>query len=105
MYIVDHTCGPDSVKVNISNFQGMTFSLSVDLWTLDFRLQTWIWDLGLGLGLDNLSSQPLTQTTEPTTGETNTVNEDKAAIKTNNETKDQPTKVEEAMTEQMIKLV
>ena len=77
------------------------------LWTLDFRLQTWIWDLGLGLGLglDNLSSQPLTQTTEPTTGETNTVNEDKAAIKTNNETKDQPTKVEETMTEQMIKLV
>ena len=60
---------------------------------------------GLGLGLDNLSSQPLTQTTEPTTGETNTVNEDKAAIKTNNETKDQPAKVEETMTEQMIKLV
>ena len=73
------------------------------LWTLDFRLQTWIWDLGLGL--DNLSSQPLTQTTEPTTGETNTVNEDKAAINTNNKTNDQPTKVEETMTEQMIKLV
>ena len=66
---------------------------------------TWIWDLGLGLGLDNLSSQPLTQTTEPTTGETNTVNEDKAAIKTNNETKDQPTKVEETMTEHTMKLV
>ena len=47
--------------------------------------------MDLGLGLDNLFSQPLTQTTEPTTGETNTVNEDKAAIKTNNETKDQPT--------------
>ena len=52
-----------------------------------------------------MSSQPLTQTTEPTMGETNTVNEDKAAIKTNNETKDQPAKVEETMTEQMIKLV
>ena len=89
--------------------QPQSNSLSSGLWILDFRLGfgTWIWDLGLGLGLglDNLSSQPLTQTTEPTTGETNTVNEDKAAIKTNNETKDQPTKVEEAMTEQMIKLV
>ena len=52
-----------------------------------------------------MSSQPLTQTTEPTTGETNTVNEDKAAINTNNKTNDQPTKVEETMTEQMIKLV
>ena len=52
-----------------------------------------------------MSSQPLTQTTEPPTGETNTVNEDKAAINTNNKTKDQPTKVEETMTEQMIKLV
>ena len=91
--------------------QPQSNSLSSGLWILDFRLGfgTWIWDLGLGLGLglglDNLSSQPLTQTTEPTTGETNTVNEDKAAIKTNNETKDQPAKVEETMTEQMIKLV
>ena len=23
------------------------------VWTLDFKLKTWIWDSGLGLGLDN----------------------------------------------------
>ena len=89
--------------------QPQSNSLSYGLWILDFKLGfgTWIWDLGLGLGLglDNLSSQPLTQTTEPTTGETNTVNEDKAAINTNNKTKDQPTKVEETMTEHTMKLV
>ena len=27
------------------------------LWTLDFRLLTWIWDLDLGLGLDNCHAQ------------------------------------------------
>ena len=87
--------------------QPQSNSLSSGLWILDFKLGfgTWIWDLGLGLELDNLSSQPLTQTTEPTTGETNTVNEDKAAINTNNKTNDQPTKVEETMTEHTMKLV